>query len=392
MPMQENLSINRNNLDIVCFSLSRWDAEISSPAVSLAREFAKNHRVFFIGHPYSYKDIFLGNRNTTKQHSAIPKNVKVITPPPVYPVNFLPPGKIYNWFASINHSILLRLLRKVIRENNIGSYIFINFFDPFFLSNIPADIGPEKYVYQCMDDMSQVEYTRRHGVSLENEIIRKADLVLCTSQQLTRMKSAFSNHVHFHPNAADFDLFNQAAQDKFSRPADMDFGNKKIIGFAGSIEYRTDFNLLKKIALHHHDKILLLIGPVQGTEHVEAGIDKLPNVIFAGARKIENLPAYVQYFDCAIIPYKKNVLTASIYPLKINEYLAAGKPVVTTAFSEDILSFAPHAYVAKTDEEFLTAIDEVISSNDIHKKTMRVKAASSNSWAKRVEEFWKLLG
>ena len=390
--MQENSSsYHRGKRDIICFSLSRWNAEISSPAVSLARELAKHHRVFFIEHPYSIKDVLLGKKTLGKNDSHPTENVTVITPAAVLPINFLPAGKLYNWCSAINNSILLKSLKKVVVENNIDSYIFINFFDPFFLRSIPADIKPEKYVYQCMDDMSQVEYTRRHGVNLEDEIIRKADLVLCTSRQLTRMKSAISPRVHFHPNAADFNLFNQAATRKFSKPEEMNFGNKKIIGFFGSIEYRTDFNLLKKVALFHTNKILFLIGPIAGTEHVEAELDKMPNVVFAGARQLTSLPAYLQHIDCAIIPYKKNVLTSSIYPLKINEYLAAGKPVVTTSFSEDIRSFYPYAFVAENDEEFITAIDAVINTDDEHKKTMRIEAASLNTWTKRVEEFWELI-
>ncbi len=113
-----------------------------------------------------------------------------------------------------------------------------------------------------MDDLSQVDYTSRHAVRLEEEIIKNADITLCTSTELTRLRSAISPHVYFHPNAADTDLFKTAFGKDLPRPVDMEFGDKRIIGFTGSIEYRTDFELLKKIATHHHDKIIYLIGPV----------------------------------------------------------------------------------------------------------------------------------
>ena len=120
-----------------------------------------------------------------------------------------------------------------------------------------------------------------------------------------------------------------------NRPADMNFGDKKIIGFTGSIEYRTDFDLLYKLAKHHHDKILFMIGPVSTDEH-RCIDNRYPMLYLPVPENLEELPAYLQYFDCCIIPYKINTLTASIYPLKINEYLAAGKPVVSTNFSNDI--------------------------------------------------------
>ena len=380
-------SFNKN-IDIVCFALSRWDASISSPAVSLAKELAKSNRVFYIEHPYSYKD-YITQGKSNRQYTD--GNVRVITPPLVYPINFLPEGKIYKRLSAVNNFILLKTLRKTLIQHNIKEYIFINFFDPFFLRNIPDSLKPVRFIYQCMDDISQVAYTRRHGIRLENEIVQNADIVLCTSRELTKLQSQLSSHVYFHPNGADVELFKTAATQVLSRPEGMNFGDKKIIGFTGSIEYRTDFELLYKTAVYHKDKILYMVGPVAGDEHLKCGLTKLPNVVFEGPKHLHQLPAYLQYFDCCIIPYKINKLTASIYPLKINEYLAAGKPVVATHFSDDIFSFRNHAYITDSHDEFITAIDKAIEENMINKKVARMEAASANSWEKRVEEFWKII-
>lgn len=380
-------SFNRN-IDVVCFSLSRWDAPISSPATSLVKELSKNNRVFYIEHPYSFKDYLKEGKSSRQYRDG---NVTVITPPLVYPINFLPEGKLYDWFSRRNNAILMNTLKKVIGQHQISEYIFINFFDPFFLRNIPSGIRPVKFIYQCMDDISQEPYTRRHGVRLENEIVKNADVVLCTSRELTKIKSEISPNVHFHPNAADVELFKTAATGELNRPQEMSFGDKKIIGFIGSIEYRTDFELLFETAKYHSDKIVYLIGPIKGNEHVKHGVTKLPNVVFAGPRKLHELPAYLQYFDCCIIPYKINKLTASIYPLKINEYLAAGKPVVATHFSDDIFSFRNHAFIAETHDQFIRMIDLAINENNINKKVSRMEAAAANSWERRVEEFWNIV-
>jgi teichuronic acid biosynthesis glycosyltransferase TuaH len=383
-----NLPSFNRDIDIVCFSLSRWDAPISSPAASLARELSKNNRVFYIEHPYSYKD-YLKERKSKNEYTD--DNVRVVTPPLVYPINFLSEGRMYNTLSAINNAILLKTLRKLLKRHHINEYIFINFFDPFFLRSLPADIKPVRYVYQCMDDLSQVPYTKRHGVRLEEQVVKLADAVLCTSRELTKMKSAISSNVHFHPNAADVELFKKAATSELNRPADMKDGDQKVVGFTGSVEYRTDFELLYKAAKAHHDKIFFFVGPVYGDAHVRSGLAGLPNVTFAGPRPLHSLPAYVQHFDCCIIPYKVNALTASIYPLKINEYLAAGKPVVSTNFSEDIFSFRYYAYVADTHEEFISFIDKSIEENTINKKVARMEVASANSWEKRVEEFWNII-
>jgi teichuronic acid biosynthesis glycosyltransferase TuaH len=370
-------------------SLSRWHADISSPAVSLAKEFARNNRVFFIEHPYSWKDVLSGNAHPYKESADQP--VRVIRPPAVVPINFLPEGKLYHTLQHFNEKLLASTLRKLIADHKIGAYVFINFFDPYYFSSFDADIRPSKWVYQCMDDMSQVAYTRKHGVRLENEMIRKADLVLCTSKKLTRMKSLLSPNVRFHPNAADFELFRTAYDSEVERPPELRDVRTKVIGFTGSIEYRTDFELLRKIAVRHADKTIMMIGPVRDTKYEGQPLHELKNIRFIGSRPLHSLPAYLRYFDCCIIPYKKDELTSSIYPLKINEYLAAGKPVVATSFSDDIRAFGDVAYIADSHDEFVKLIDNSIAENDGTKEAARISVAASNSWTKRVEEFWQLI-
>src|SRR5690606_5281774 len=134
-----------------------------------------------------------------------------------------------------------------------------------------------------------------------------------------------------------------------------------------------------------------MVGPVTTDEHKNVGLAGLPNVIMTGPKKLEELPRYLQYMDCTIIPFKKNILTRSIYPLKVNEYLAAGRPVVSSDFSEDIVGFAPEVLIAKDADEFVTSIDRAISTNDANKIKARRKVAQSNTWTSRVEAFWRIV-
>lgn len=398
--------MNFKNCDIICFTLSRWDSFISSPALALAKEFAKNHRVFYIEHPYSLKDYYkerntpaiksreealLKGKNIYSNPESLPTNITIVTPKLTLPINFLPQGKLYDSLSKRNDKIVLEVIRRTIKDYQLKNYIYINFFDPYFVRQLPSDIQPLCAVYQSMDDISQVGYSNRHGTRLEEEIIRNFDVTLCTSKELTRLKSPFNKNVFFHPNAADIDVFSRAVNEKLPIPEEIKDIKTPIIGYTGSIEYRSDFELLKKIATTHTDKTLVFVGPIQGPEVDEFGLKALPNVRFVGSKRIEELPPYLQYFDCVIIPFKKNTLTRSIYPLKINEYLAAGKPVIATHFSEDIYSFNDVAYVMDDHESFLTAIDTAIKENNESKIQERIKKAAQNTWTARVEQFWKII-
>lgn len=398
--------------DIICFALSRWDSPISSPSLSLAVELAKDHRVFYIDHPFSWKDliteynteqvksrrpVWFGSAEPYHCSAAFPDQLVFVVPPLTLPVNFLPEGKIYDWLFSRNQKIMEKLLARIIRDFEIKEYIFINFFDPFFLTwmrsaattpPFPSALPlPRLFIYQCMDEISEVGYTAKHGVRLEEEVVKHADLTICTSRALTHKYSSVGRRVEYLPNAVDFELFKTTFLEQLPMPSLLEkFTGSKIIGFTGSVDYRTDFGLVRRAAEKFPGVIFLFIGPVITVEHKRYKLDDLPNVVFSSARPISELPAFLQHMDVLIIPYKKNALTNAIYPLKINEYLSAGKPVVATAFSEDISFFSDLIYLADTDEQFLEAIGRALEENDETLRHRRFERAASNSWSHRADQ------
>jgi glycosyltransferase involved in cell wall biosynthesis len=397
----------RNDCDIVIISTSRWDNPYSSVGFSFAKEFAKHNRVFYIDHPFSLNEVasqysnkdmvksripalFLG-KSIYRKIDGLPSNLTIVTPKVTLPINWLEEGTLYNTLWKFNDTIVQNALKKTIKDFGIKKYVFFNSFDPFYFRSIAADLQPVVKVYQTIDDITQETYIARHGVRLEKEVILNSDVSMGTSKQLTHLISRYTPAAFCMPNAADFSLFQKAATEKLARPKELVGIDKKVICYTGNIGSRINYSLLKKVAQTHADKILLMVGPVSNDDHKEFDLDKQPNVVFTGSRDIKDLPSYLQHSDCLLIPFEYSILTKSIYPLKINEYLTAGKPVIATAFSEDIQDFGDVAYIAQTEEEFVAKIDQAIREDSLERKQARIAKAALNTWQARVAYFWDIV-
>lgn len=394
-------------VDIIIFALSRFDGPYSSTPISLAKEFSKEYRVFYLNHPYSFKDLISlkRKRNTerplpplvSKQNIYTPfyskeedSGVVMVTIPATLPVNFLSEGTLYRMGMKLNNQIFFSALRRLIKDKKIRDFIFLNAYDPYFGADFPDDIKPVAKIYYSLDDIEEDIYTRKHGVRLEREIMAKYDFCLTTSRELMNNRARYAKKIYYLPNAADISLFKTAYTSKFPRPDEFSGLTGKIIGYIGNIEKRLDYELVKEIALKNKDKHVMLVGPTSTDEFAVFGLDKIDNIIFTGGKKISELPAYLQNMDCAIIPFRCNKLTRSIYPLKINEYLAAGKPVVSTDFSDAIREFREVAYIAENREAFVGMIDRAIEEDDQEKIDQRIRFAGGNSWTDRANRFWKI--
>jgi len=394
-------------VDVIYFTLFPWDNSYSSVSLSFTREFAKNHRVFYINPPFTAKDIItnfkevrvnsrlkdqLKHRLRYERIPNFPSNVIAVHPPMVLPINWLSEGRMYNRLHDWNNKVIFKTIEEVIKKYNIKRYIYLNCFNPSVGAILPKSFAPLLNIYQCIDDMTQEAYTAKHWAKLEEKVISEADIVLVTSKKLQQLKKAFNPNTYVLHNAVDANIFRKALETKYDKPAELKNIRTPIIGFTGNMDgSRIDYELLKKIALIHQDKTLVLIGPTNTNDYLELGLDKMPNIIFTGSKDINELPKYLQHFDCAIIPFLCNKLTESIYPLKINEYLFSGKPVIATNFSDDIRTFQNVVYLATDHEDFLSLIDKAIQENNADLIQARVNVARSNTWTHRVKQFWEIV-
>lgn len=391
-------------MDVVLMSLQRWEADYASITKALAKEFSYEHRVFYINHPYTFNDFrkldpkvygqekydsIKNGRHFVEEFDGI----TVITPPVIWSINWLPKGPWYNWAWKQIQKPVLKSLDAVIAKHNIGEFLFLNCYDPFILPNLDKKkYNTRSQIYHCIDDIEVSEYMYKHGPALEAKACAKADIATVTSSHLYTLKSIYNPNTHLVPNAVEMANFGRTRTETFPRPEAIAHITTPIIGFVGNLDLnRVDYPLIKKVAEAHSDKHLVLVGPVNSPQVAKLGIDKMPNVIMAGAKHITELPEWLQHFDCTIIPFLKNKLTKSIYPLKINEYLAAGKAVVSSSFSNDIATFSDVIYLSNNHDEFVKACGEAILNNDAAAIEQRVAVSSENTWTARVSKLWELV-
>lgn len=391
---------------IILITVSRWDQDFSSASISLARELSKNTKIFFIDNPFTWNDIFRmwGTDRIKRRIQALffgqsiyqqiepgNENWIAVTPLTVLPINWLPEGWLYNMFSKFNNWIFHKAIRRVIRDNNLHRFIFFNSYNPFYGYSLPGDIKPVLNIYQSRDNIREAGYVNKHGPRLEGIAARSAHIRLATSTDLVNILSSDQFPFVFFPNAADFNLFSSTNDPNRILPDELRNLKRPVIGYMGNLCERIDYDLIHKIVTHFKNCTLLLVGPRNDANHHSIDFERLENVVFTGTKNIFELPDYLAVMDCTIIPFKKNALTKSIYPLKINEYLAAGKPVVSTSFSPDIETFSEVVYLGDNHDDFLHKIELALSSDTDPKKQLRIDVAKNNSWTARGKLFWKLV-
>lgn len=388
--------------------MSRWDGDFSSASWSLAKELARDTPVYYVDYPYTWTDL-LRERNKPQVRKRLPALLygkdpvsvipgqspllKAITPPAMLPANWLSPGKLYRAILAFNNRRLFNVITKALQDDGHESCLLFNSFNPLYAQEVPKGFPAEAFVYQSRDNIRALEpYLRKHGSYLEIECIRSADLSLATSRQLQRDLARLSGkEVHYFPNAADFELFSTAYRDTLPRPAVFREISGPVMTYTGNICHRVDYDLLAATALAFPEATLLLVGPRNHAGHTDIDLDAIPNLKFGGPQRIEDLPAYLAHSDVLLLPFVHNEVTRSIYPLKINEYLASGKPVVSTGFSEDIASFGSVVYLADGAEAFTAAIRTALQDDGPELAAARYAVAAQNTWTDRVALLRKML-
>ncbi len=238
-------------------------------------------------------------------------------------------------------------------------------------------------VYYCIDDYASLPDVDRREIRRLDEILaRRADQVFVASRALLEAKQPLNPRTAYSPHGVDVELFGRALNPALPLAAGARALRHPVIGFFGLLEAWTDLELLSYLARSRPQWTFLLIG--------RAAIDvsvlrSLPNVILPGPQPHETLPQWAKAFDVAIVPLRQNEQVRHSNPLKVREYLAAGKPVVSVPIPE-VERFADCVGIARTHEEFLAKTEDALKTDSTEQRAARLRAVAGMTWEARVDE------
>ncbi|MGN6849744.1 MAG: glycosyltransferase [Sphingomicrobium sp.] len=232
------------------------------------------------------------------------------------------------------------------------------YYTPMMLT-FSRDIDADVTVFDAMDELSKFRFAPAKLLELEQELIDRADVVFTGGSSLYEAKKDRHDNVHCFPSSVDRALFCKARAELFD-PADQEELPKPRLGFYGVIDERFDTELLAKVAEMRPDWSFVMVGPV--VKISEDDLPKRPNIHYLGPKTYEQLPFYLSGWDVALMPFAMNESTQFISPTKTPEYLAGGKPVVSTPIRDVVRHYGQleGVKIASTPEEFVDACDTAL--------------------------------
>ena len=327
---------------IVCFSHLRWDFVFQRPQHLMSR-FARSGLVIYWEEPRFEP----GVQATLQLRVAPDHGVTVATP------------VLAEGLAPADQTAQLRSLLDELVAHRPGAELVRWYYTPMMLE-FSRHLAAGCTVYDCMDELANFRFAPPQLMQLERELLAEADVVFTGGHSLYEAKRDRHANIHPFPSSVDGSHFARARAAQ-PDPVDQAAAPHPRLGFYGVIDERMDLGLLDAIAAAHPEWSLIMVGPVVKIDPAE--LPRRPNIHYLGGKSYDELPPYLAGWDVALMPFAINESTRFISPTKTPEYLAGGKPVVSTPITDVKRHYGALQGVAIADgpEAFIAACEQALA-------------------------------
>lgn len=342
--------------DLLVFSHLRWDFVFQRPQHLLSRH-AKHRRVFYFEEPvFGMTDIPRLHLRETQE------GVQVVVP-------YLPSDiKPQDLEASLKD-----LVDDLIFEEHMSNFA-VWYYTPMALS-FSKHLQAKSVIFDCMDELSLFKGAPQSLIDMEAELLRRADVVFTGGQSLYEAKKHAHHNIHPFPSSIDYGHFAQGRMQLVEPDDQINIPHPRV-GFYGVIDERFDIELLERMAKLKPEYQFVIIGPVVKID--PASLPQRANIHYLGKKDYHALPLYLAGWDCAMMPFALNDSTRFISPTKTPEFLAAGRPVVSTAIKDVVHPYAHNGlvHIAASPEEFIMCIERAMDEKK-----------SDSEWINKIDSF-----
>jgi len=320
---------NARHYDMIVFCHLRWQFVYQRPQHIISR-MAREMNVLMVEEPLHFNE---GEENTA--------NLIAVTPQ----LHILQP-KVRN----------IEAIAGVLADHVLNKDVSIGWFYSASFSPLLEALSFETIVYDCMDELSLFKGAPQQLIDQEKYLMANADIVFTGGKSLYESKKEMHDNVYCFPSSVDEAHFAQA-RNGIAVPEDIASIKWPIIGYFGVIDERIDLDLVRESAARLPDVSFVMIGPLAKIE--DGDLPKARNIHYLGMKSYEELPAYLKAFDIAMMPFALNDATKFISPTKTLEYMAAGKPIISTRIKDVVRDYSHCVELVATSEDFCNGISKI---------------------------------
>jgi glycosyltransferase involved in cell wall biosynthesis len=353
---------------ILVHSHLRWDFVWQRPQQLFSR-FAKTRDVLFVEEPIFLDDGFRPVLDISNPESRVFRAIPRL------------PAAYRDSEAAMQTAVRSLILETIAPSGELAGRFDAPiqwFYTPMPAPTMIGAFNEAAVVYDCMDELAQFKFAPNELVQRERFLLARSDVVFAGGVALAQSKSRFHDNVHFFGCGVDVEHFGKARDESTPTHPSLDDLRSPILGYIGVIDERLDYALIGKLAEEMPEATIVMVGPVVKVDPRE--LPRNANIRWLGQQSYDVLPTFTKKFDVCLMPFAINKATEFINPTKTLEYMATGKPIVSTPVADVVRNFTPIVAVADSLDEYVAAVRDALENPRPELRARGIERTRSASW------------